>query len=171
MKLTKPLAIGMLILLALLILWLVQQSMGGNAPDQSEPVAPTTSRSDVTPGVTPTGDSLIGSDGPTGVDTRDWDDINACRDQTLPDELDPVVNDIEAGGPYEHDGKDGSTFGNRERELPQESRGYYREFTIQTPGSRDRGARRVVTGGPEETDPEVWYYTDDHYASFCEFAP
>lgn len=112
-----------------------------------------------------------GDEGPAGVDTRSWDDIEACRDDVLPRELEPVTEDIAAGGPYDHPDKDGSTFGNYEGYLPQESRGYYREFTVETPGLSHRGAKRVVTGGPSETSPEVWYYSDDHYESFCEFAP
>ena len=68
------------------------------------------------------------------------------------------------GGPFSSD-KDGSVFGNRERILPRQSRGYYREYTVPTPGSRDRGARRIVAGSPPETSGE-YYYTDDHYRSF-----
>ena len=68
------------------------------------------------------------------------------------------------GGPFAHD-KDGTVFGNRERILPRQSRGYYREYTVRTPGSRDRGARRIVAGSPPETSGE-YYYTDDHYRSF-----
>ncbi|MGB6142711.1 MAG: ribonuclease domain-containing protein, partial [Rhodanobacter sp.] len=49
---------------------------------------------------------------------------------------------------------------------PKEPRGYYHEYTVETPGARNRGARRIVTGG---TPPEVWYYTDDHYRSFRRF--
>lgn len=71
---------------------------------------------------------------------------------------------IRAGGPFPY-GKDGTVFGNRERLLPAERRGYYREYTVQTPGSRDRGARRIVCGGPATT-PHACYYTADHYASF-----
>ena len=81
-----------------------------------------------------------------------------------------MADDVEAGGPFEYPGKDGSTFGNYEGYLPDESRGYYREYTVETPGLDHRGARRIVTGGGA-TDPEVWYFTDDHYESFCEFAP
>ena len=58
-------------------------------------------------------------------------------------------------------------FGNYEGVLPQESRDYYREYTVETPGLNHRGTRRIVTGGGSETDPDVWYYTDDHYESFC----
>ncbi|MEO7549098.1 MAG: ribonuclease domain-containing protein [Ramlibacter sp.] len=71
---------------------------------------------------------------------------------------------IRQGGPFPHD-KDGGVFGNRERLLPAERRGYYREYTVKTPGSRDRGARRIVCGGPART-PHACYYTADHYASF-----
>jgi ribonuclease T1 len=71
---------------------------------------------------------------------------------------------IRQGGPFPYD-KDGAVFGNRERLLPNERRGFYREYTVITPGSRDRGARRIVCGGPART-PYACYYTADHYASF-----
>ncbi|GGH64995.1 hypothetical protein GCM10010975_32340 [Comamonas phosphati] len=69
------------------------------------------------------------------------------------------------GGPFTSD-KDGSTFGNRERILPRQPRGYYREYTVRTPGSRDRGARRIVCGGQQPQQPDACYYTGDHYSSF-----
>ena len=71
---------------------------------------------------------------------------------------------IRQGGPFPYD-KDGSVFGNRERLLPAHKRGYYREYTVRTPGSRNRGARRIVCGGVPRT-PDACYYTGDHYASF-----
>jgi ribonuclease T1 len=71
---------------------------------------------------------------------------------------------IRQGGPFRF-GKDGVVFGNRERILPPNKRGYYREYTVPTPGSRDRGARRIVCGGPERA-PHDCFYTADHYASF-----
>jgi ribonuclease T1 len=71
---------------------------------------------------------------------------------------------IRQGGPFPY-GKDGAVFGNRERSLPAEKRGYYREYTVTTPGSRDRGARRIVCGGPARA-PHACFYTADHYASF-----
>lgn len=71
---------------------------------------------------------------------------------------------IRAGGPFPFE-KDGMVFGNRERQLPTERRGFYREYTVTTPGSRDRGARRIVCGGPARA-PHACYYTADHYASF-----
>ena len=72
---------------------------------------------------------------------------------------------IQHGGPFPHR-QDGSTFGNREQQLPQRPRGYYREYTVDTPGAGNRGARRIVTGG---NPPDAWYYTDDHYESFRSF--
>lgn len=71
---------------------------------------------------------------------------------------------IERGGPFPGY-KDGVIFGNYERLLPSKPRGYYREYTVPTPGARNRGARRIVCGGPKR-HPEVCYYTHDHYASF-----
>ena len=70
-----------------------------------------------------------------------------------------------SGGPFPYE-KDGSVFGNRERLLPRQARGYYREYTVRTPGARNRGARRLVCGGVPPTAPETCYYTEDHYASF-----
>ncbi len=84
---------------------------------------------------------------------------------TLPLEAQATQRLIQAGGPFPYS-KDGTVFGNRERLLPNRSRGYYREYTVRTPGSRDRGARRIVCGGAQHTTPEACYYTDDHYASF-----
>jgi ribonuclease T1 len=69
------------------------------------------------------------------------------------------------GGPFPYE-KDGTVFGNRERLLPRHERGFYREYTVRTPGARNRGARRIVCGGQEPTRPKACYYTEDHYASF-----
>lgn len=77
---------------------------------------------------------------------------------------------ILAGGPFPYN-KDGTVFGNREQHLPAKARGHYREYTVKTPGSRDRGARRIVCGGQPPTQPEACFYTDDHYASFKKIAP
>lgn len=80
----------------------------------------------------------------------------------LPPEAITTLELIERGGPFPYD-RDGTVFQNRERRLPDQPRGFYREYTVETPGSPDRGARRIVTGG---NPPEVYYYTDDHYRSF-----
>jgi ribonuclease T1 len=82
----------------------------------------------------------------------------------LPREGRDTYEQIRQGGPFPYD-KDGAVFGNRERQLPIEKRGYYREYTVRTPGSRDRGARRIVCGGPARA-PHACWYTADHYASF-----
>ena len=76
---------------------------------------------------------------------------------------------IQRGGPFPFE-KDGVVFGNRERILPMQKRGYYREYTVKTPGSRNRGAQRIVCGGPATT-PDACYYTADHYASFRMIVP
>ena len=72
---------------------------------------------------------------------------------------------IEKGGPFKYD-KDGTVFGNREKFLPARQRGYYREYTVRTPGESSRGARRIVCGGQQPRAPDACFYTDDHYASF-----
>lgn len=82
----------------------------------------------------------------------------------LPPEARDVLERVHAGGPFRYE-RDGVTFGNRERLLPERSRGFYHEYTVETPGARNRGARRIICGGPRRS-PEVCYYTDDHYASF-----
>ena len=92
---------------------------------------------------------------------------SSCALDTLPAEAAETVDDILAGGPYEYPDNDNVRFGNYEGVLPQESRDYYREYTVETPGLNHRGTRRIVTGGGSETDPDVWYYTNDHYESFC----
>lgn len=84
------------------------------------------------------------------------------REAALPREAYDTLQRIHAGGPFAHR-QDGSVFQNRERELPRRERGYYREYTVETPGSRDRGARRIVTGGQP---PSEYWYTEDHYRSF-----
>lgn len=78
----------------------------------------------------------------------------------LPREAHATLALIKAGGPFPY-ARDGSTFGNRERLLPARGRGYYREYTVPTPGARDRGARRIIAGASDE-----YYYTGDHYNSF-----
>ena len=86
--------------------------------------------------------------------------MGTIRESRLPAEARQTLELIDAGGPFPY-AKDGTVFGNFERLLPEHKRGYYREYTVTTPGSRDRGARRIVTGQGDEI-----YYTDDHYNSF-----
>ncbi len=83
----------------------------------------------------------------------------------LPREARDMVVQIQRGGPFAHR-QDGDVFGNREGLLPRQARGYYREYTVKTPGLDHRGARRIITGG---NPPRTWHYTDDHYQSFRAF--
>ena len=85
----------------------------------------------------------------------------AARDHLPPEALETLTV-IERGGPFPYD-RDGSVFQNREGRLPQQPRGYYREYTVPTPGAVYRGARRIVSGGQPA---EVYYYTGDHYRTF-----
>ena len=84
-----------------------------------------------------------------------FEDLKARRE-----ELRETLALIKKGGPFPH-ARDGVAFGNRENLLPKHDRGYYREYTVKTPGARDRGARRIVAGAGGE-----YFYTDDHYRSF-----
>lgn len=90
--------------------------------------------------------------------------------EALPAEARATERLIRSGGPFPYS-KDGTVFGNRERLLPSRRRGFYREYTVKTPGARNRGARRMVCGGPQPREPEACYYSDDHYASFRRIVP
>lgn len=108
---------------------------------------------------------------PSAVESTDpetglaWVDVGA-----LPPEAGQVLGLIDEGGPFKHK-QDGQVFGNREALLPSQDKGFYREYTVRTPGESDRGARRIVTGnekGAKRGDGEVQYFwTDDHYESFA----
>jgi len=87
----------------------------------------------------------------------------------LPPEGQAALARIEAGGPFPYQ-RDGVVFGNFEKQLPLERRGYYREYTVPTPGVRHRGARRIVCGGREVRRPDACWYTADHYRSFRKIA-
>lgn len=100
---------------------------------------------------------------PPGADAG----TSATLPEFLPREAHDTLKLIARGGPFPHR-QDGAIFGNREGHLPSKPRGYYREYTVQTPGLSHRGARRIVTGGDP---PEAWYYSDDHYDSFQAFDP
>ena len=97
------------------------------------------------------------SDAPSARENIKADAIGAAN---LPGEARYTLQLIKRGGPFPY-AKDGTVFGNREGMLPAAPRGYYREYTVKTPGERDRGARRIIVGKNEE-----YYYTDDHYRSF-----
>lgn len=113
----------------------------------------------------------------TGASAREWTDTRSGpRTQQesialaeLPVQGQRTYRAIFKGGPFRYE-KDGSVFGNRERLLPPARRGHYREYTVATPGARNRGARRIVCGG-ERTAPSACWYTADHYASFRRILP
>ncbi|WTS96604.1 guanine-specific ribonuclease N1 and T1 [Streptomyces sp. NBC_00096] len=97
----------------------------------------------------------------SAVPTPGWaKGMATVRAVALPQQAREVLALIDKGGPYQYR-QDGTVFGNFEKVLPQQKRGYYHEFTVKTPGERDRGARRIVTGGGGE-----FFYTDDHYKTF-----
>ena len=133
-------------------------SGGSNVGAQSGPAseAPETS-----------GKAGSGDRGDVDKHSSDDGDLPTCAMDTLPEQAEDTAQDILAGGPYDYPDNDNVRFGNYEGVLPQQGRDYYREYTVETPGLGHRGAKRIVTGGGSETDPDVWYYTDDHYESFC----
>jgi len=128
----------------------------------------------VTSGATSSTDQGFSDTGTLDTDSTNVDEFGNAADATrfgdgpwmawedLPPEAVDTLLLIDSDGPYPYS-KDGSTFQNREGFLPDQDRGYYREFTVETPGSRDRGARRIVGGA----DGDLWY-TSDHYESFTE---
>lgn len=113
--------------------------------------------------------SSCGSGSATGANGTGSSTSGHTRDQTggatvavadLPPQARTTLDLIKQGGPFPYR-QDGVVFGNRERILPAEPSGYYHEYTVRTPGSRDRGARRIIAARDG-----TQYYTDDHYASF-----
>ncbi len=103
----------------------------------------------------------------TQVESGDLDPTSGLpwvREDELPVEAQGTLALIDQGGPFPYD-KDGATFGNFEALLPDHQRGYYDEYTVITPGSKDRGARRIITG-----DGGEFYWTQDHYQSFSRIA-
>lgn len=91
-------------------------------------------------------------------------DLGTVPLSVLPKEARATLTLIRAGGPFPYE-KDGATFGNRERLLPPQPKGYYREYTVPTPGAYNRGARRIIAGRIGE-----YYWTADHYRSFQRIA-
>ena len=99
--------------------------------------------------------------GPVAPPSRGADGLPTVRSSDLPVQAQQVLRLIDAGGPFPYP-QDGTVFSNVERLLPVRPRGWYHEYTVPTPGSPDRGARRIVTGGDGAR-----YYTADHYESFA----
>ncbi|TLM81188.1 ribonuclease [Pseudarthrobacter sp. NamE2] len=148
-----PLLLSALAVLALLAFG--GSGLLGQLTDTTTPAPPSTAAA-APGGTAPSGPAPAvpapAADNPSG--------LPAIRESELPAEGRRVLALIRAGGPYQYS-QDDRTFGNFERLLPRRDRGYYREYTVPTPGESDRGARRIVAGGGGEK-----YYTEDHYESF-----
>lgn len=128
-------------------------SVGPGASASAAPSASDTSRSRPTRG-------------PSAAATRDPETgLRVVALSSLPRQAQQTVALIDRGGPFPYR-QDGATFGNRERRLPSHPNGWYREYTVVTPGEDDRGPRRIVTG---DDDRQV-FYTADHYDSFVRVA-
>lgn len=134
----RPLLLVLLVVSALLAVWLITRGVG------TEPAQRHT---------TSTSPSVSATDPLSGLP---W-----IAESALPPEARDTLALIAAGGPFPYPRNDNQTFQNREGLLPRERRGYYKEFTVETPGEGDRGPRRIVTGAGGEK-----YWTEDHYASF-----
>ncbi len=161
-------ATSLIVLLLVLIAgaWFWQRSSGdsGGAPDAIEEIGTRQGDRNVAALPLPPADSTrvqqarSASPGATEPDS-------AALPAFLPPEARHTLDLIARGGPFPHR-QDGSVFGNREGRLPAKPRGYYHEYTVDTPGLDHRGARRIVTGGQP---PSEYYYSDDHYGSFRRF--
>lgn len=149
MQSTTPRWMG-LFLLAIFCLTLLAQCSAGGAS--------------VAPPVPNAGPATVSTPRATPIPDR-IDGFRTIARADLPPEALETIDSIKRGGPYPYR-QDGAVFQNRERLLPRQPQGYYHEYTVETPGESDRGARRIVTGGEGEM-----YYTDDHYASFERIVP
>ena len=138
--------------------------LGSSSDSADQKAAPSSTAG----GTSGTAGASSASDGDEGdVAKQGGSHLSTCSMDSLPQEAHETAEDILAGGPYDYPDNDNVRFGNYEGLLPQQAKNYYREYTVETPGIGHRGAKRIVTGGGSETDPDVWYYTDDHYDSFC----
>jgi ribonuclease T1 len=107
------------------------------------------------------GSAATTAPGATSLGTDPVSGLPWVAASSLPAQAQTVIQEIHNGGTFAHPAKDGSTFGNYEGLLPKESSGYYKEYTVDTPGASTRGTRRIVAGKKGEL-----YYTGDHYESF-----
>ena len=147
--------LGLIAIIVLLGLWLWSKRLGNG--DADVPVPAPTPATQVAEAVN-TNAARAPSNDPASDSAARYPDF-------LPVEAHDVLDRIATGGPFAYR-QDGGVFQNRERRLPPRPGGYYREYTVVTPASNDRGPRRIITGG----DPPVEYwYSDDHYRSFRRF--
>jgi len=143
--------VGVLAVVLVVLAWVVVRAAQG-PPAPGAPDSPARAGR-VATSTTPGGTGRAATDPVSGLP---W-----VAESSLPPEARHTLALIRAGGPFPYPRSDNQAFANRERLLPAEPRGYYREFTVVTPGSSDRGPRRIIAGGGGER-----YWTADHYASF-----
>ena len=144
----------LLLVAAILLVWML--TSGGRQDVDPEPSGGGTTTSPTTEATDDTG-----REGGTDLESG----LPIVHLSALPPEAARTLELIDAGGPFPEPDRDGGTFQNREDLLPDQPMGYYREYTVPTPGSDDRGARRIVAGEGGEL-----YYTGDHYRSFSRIA-
>lgn len=142
---SRPALFALLAATVLVLAWVVLR-VGSTSPDAAQPAMRPTRTG-------PVATSSAATDPASGLL---W-----VAESALPEQAEVTLAHIRAGGPYPYPRNDNKTFRNSERLLPRQGNGYYREYTVKTPGSNDRGARRIITGSPDEK-----YWTDDHYDSF-----
>lgn len=151
--------------LLLVAVWWIQSQGDDDGGSRAEDRASASSSPSVAPSRTPSptpGPTRTPESTPVeGGGGFDDDGIAYVDLADLPPEAAETVELIDAGGPFPYPGKDGSTFGNFEGILPDRERGYYAEYTVETPGLDHRGARRIIAGDGGEL-----YWTEDHYESF-----
>ncbi|CAN7316310.1 ribonuclease [Terrabacter sp. LjRoot27] len=149
---SRQVLLGVLAVVLVVLAWVVVRAAQGPATPAGPSARDTTASGPSAGGTDATG----GTDGTDPVSGLPW-----VAESALPTQAPETLALIRAGGPFPYPRSDNRTFANRERLLPPHTSGYYREFTVVTPGSADRGARRIITGNSGER-----YWTDDHYASF-----
>lgn len=136
--------------------WIVFTGGTGGSPDNGSTAGTQSQTRSAAPSSGSTGDGSQGSPGGSTPDSG----LGTIAESALPAEGRETLGLIRSDGPFPYD-RDGITFGNREGILPSQQRGYYREYTVPTPGLDHRGAKRIVCGEARDC-----YYTDDHYDSF-----
>ena len=153
---------GLLLLAAvLLVAWLLVD--GGGQADPSGRATDSSTTPSASPDSSPSSTTAVGPRG--SATTHPESGLPVVQVADLPPEAAETLDLIDAGGPFPEPDRDGSTFENREDLLPDHPLGYYKEYTVPTPGRDDRGARRIVAGEGGEL-----YYTGDHYRSFSRIA-
>lgn len=151
----RRILIGALTVLVALVLYWWQSGSGDDPADRADRSSSSS---------TPDGGTGSSPDSPGDSGDRNDSGLPGIEESDLPPEARDILQAIDAGGPYRYD-RDGVVFQNREGLLPGADHGYYHEYTVTTPGSDDRGARRIVTGGDVGAETE-FYWTSDHYQSF-----